>query len=149
MNTNNLLIGIGAAVLIGGVAFAAYDRDSSQRPEYGQVVAVDSIKESETVATPRQVCEDRIVQPLHTERGGNGGQEIDKNHDGDRLAESIQRECHTVTDRSSIERVTGYRVTYRYDHELHTIHMDHKPGNRLPIADGMAVTNNAFDNSDG
>jgi uncharacterized protein YcfJ len=37
-------------------------------------------------------------------------------------------------------RTVGYDVTYRYDGAEHTVRMDDKPGDRLPVIDGQVVT---------
>lgn len=83
MNTKPLYIGL-AAVLVGGVALAAYERT---RGDYAQVVAVDPVMQPqeqfgevvastpvrEVVSTPRQVCNDVAVQRRLPERDGNVG----------------------------------------------------------------------------
>lgn len=38
------------------------------------------------------------------------------------------------------DRTVGYDVTYRYDGQEHTVRMDDKPGDRLPVIDGQVVT---------
>lgn len=38
------------------------------------------------------------------------------------------------------DRTIGYDVTYRHDGQEHTIRMDEKPGDRLPVIDGQVVT---------
>jgi uncharacterized protein YcfJ len=40
----------------------------------------------------------------------------------------------------SEDKTTGYDVTYRYGGQEHTIRMDQKPGDRLPVVDGQVVT---------
>ena len=37
-------------------------------------------------------------------------------------------------------KTVGYDVTYRYDGQEHTVRMDDKPGDRLPVIDGQVVT---------
>ena len=37
-------------------------------------------------------------------------------------------------------KTVGYDVSYRYDGAEHTIRMDDKPGERLPVFDGQVVT---------
>lgn len=43
------------------------------------------------------------------------------------------RSCTTVTEREPRERVTAYRVTYRYRGHTATTRLDHHPGDRLPV----------------
>lgn len=38
------------------------------------------------------------------------------------------------------DKTVGYDVTYRYDGKEHTVRMDDKPGDRLPVIDGQVVT---------
>ena len=38
------------------------------------------------------------------------------------------------------DKTVGYDVTYRYDGQEHTVRMDDKPGERLPVIDGQVVT---------
>ncbi len=44
-----------------------------------------------------------------------------------------ERRCRTVTERHTEERLTGYRVTYRYQGHTFTRHMDHDPGSRIKV----------------
>jgi uncharacterized protein YcfJ len=37
-------------------------------------------------------------------------------------------------------RTVGYDVTYSYEGQQHTVRMDHKPGDKLPVVDGQVVT---------
>lgn len=57
---NRILIGGAAALLIAGGAVAAYQFGSSG-PQFAEVVRVEPVHETETIETPRQVCEDRVV----------------------------------------------------------------------------------------
>lgn len=100
MKSNTLAIAL-AALLVGGVAVGAYHNSRDKDPagadlseeggrlEYAQVVAVDPIVEKEelyatvigseavrettTSTSPRQVCEDVVVQDRLPERDGNVG----------------------------------------------------------------------------
>lgn len=70
---NKVLIAAVAGVLIGGVAIAAYQRGQDRGPEYAQVVQVQPVTETQTHKTPREVCQDRVVQQRLPERDGNIG----------------------------------------------------------------------------
>ena len=92
MKSNTLAIAL-AALLVGGVAVGAYhnsrDKDPASSLEYAQVVAVEPIVEQEelyatvigseavrettTSSSPREVCEDVVVQDRLPERDGNVG----------------------------------------------------------------------------
>lgn len=67
---NKIIIGAVAAVLIGGVAVAAYQRSNSG-PQFAEVVRVEPVVETETVETPREVCEDRVVSQRKPVRDPN------------------------------------------------------------------------------
>lgn len=43
----------------------------------------------------------------------------------------------------SEDQVTGYDVTYRYNGQEKTVHMDQKPGEKLPVINGEVVTQTA------
>jgi uncharacterized protein YcfJ len=51
----------------------------------------------------------------------------------DELAYTNQETCRTVTDYREEERISGYRVTYRYAGELYTTRMNRDPGPTLPV----------------
>lgn len=72
MNNKTLAMTI-AAVLIGGVAYAAYQQANPPGPQFAQVTQVEPVTRTETFKTPREVCEDRIVQQRLPERDGNIG----------------------------------------------------------------------------
>jgi len=40
----------------------------------------------------------------------------------------------------SEDQTVGYQVTYRFEGQEHTVRMDEKPGDRLPVIDGQVVT---------
>ena len=40
----------------------------------------------------------------------------------------------------SESKTVGYDVTYRYEGQEHTVRMDEKPGQRLPVVDGQVMT---------
>jgi uncharacterized protein YcfJ len=44
-----------------------------------------------------------------------------------------QRSCSTITERQARERVTAYRVTYRYRGYTSTTQLPYHPGDRLPV----------------
>ena len=182
---------------------------------YATVIGTDPVRETSTSSTPREVCNDVVVQERLPERdgnvggtvagaviggllgnqvgGGNGkkaataagavaggfiGNRVDRKHVGGQVVNRTERQCHTVTDTSESshvvgydvtyrnpdgstdtmrmgskpgsrislgtqEKTVGYDVTYRYEGAEHTIRMDQKPGDRLPVIDGQVVTQTA------
>tara|TARA_R110002050_G_scaffold1244_5_gene8875 strand:+ start:189432 stop:190022 length:591 start_codon:yes stop_codon:yes gene_type:complete len=43
------------------------------------------------------------------------------------------QECHITEHVHEEQRIDGYRVTYRYQGQTYTTHMDHHPGKRIPV----------------
>ena len=61
-----------------------------------------------------------------------------RNHERRRVTQRDYRprwvqHCHTVNERTTEERLDGYRVTYRYHGQSFTTHMDHDPGSQLQV----------------
>ena len=179
---------------------------------YATVIGTDAVRETSTTSTPREVCEDVVVQERAPERDGNVGgtvagavigglvgnqvgggsgrkvataagavaggmigNRVDRRHVGGQVVTRTDRRCRTVQSTSESSRVVGYNVTYRnpdgttgtmrtdskpgnrialgtedkvvgydvtyrYEGREHTIRMDEKPGDRLPVIDGQVVT---------
>nr|WP_297459241.1 glycine zipper 2TM domain-containing protein [uncultured Halomonas sp.] len=58
--SKSIVIGSTLAVLgLGGLAFGAYQMQTAQQPQYAEVISVDRL--TETVETPREVCENVAV----------------------------------------------------------------------------------------
>ena len=72
--------------------------------------------------------------------GGYAGNKTQERIQANSTYVTTETRCETVTD--SREEVRGYDVTYRLGEEEKTIHMDHDPGNRIPVVDGQLVLNN-------
>ncbi|MFC5569435.1 glycine zipper 2TM domain-containing protein [Lysobacter yangpyeongensis] len=193
---------------------------TEKKPQYATVIGSEPVKETSTTSTPREVCEDVVVQERAPERDGNVGgtvagaiigglvgnqigsgngrkaatvagaaaggyigNRVDKNHVGGKVVNRTERQCHTVSDTSTSSKtvawnvtyrnpdgttgtmrtgskpgsqirlgseneVVGYDVTYRYEGQEHTIRMDEKPGDRLPVVDGEVVTQTASATAD-
>jgi uncharacterized protein YcfJ len=185
---------------------------TKKEAQYAQVIGTEPVRETSTTSTPREVCNDVVVQERAPERDGNvggtvvgavvggllgnqvgsgngkkaatvagavaggfAGREIDKRHVGGQVVNKTERQCHTETSTSqssrtvaynvtyrnpdgttgtmrtgdkpgsrislgSETRTVGYDVTYRYAGAEHTVRMDDKPGDRLPVIDGQVVT---------
>ena len=71
--------------------------------------------------------------------GGYIGNRVDRNHVGGRTYSTTERQCHTVTDRTSTSKTVGYLVSYREpDGSNGTIRMNSRPkGSRLPMRNGV------------
>ncbi len=66
--------------------------------------------------------------------GGVIGNQVDKRHEGGRVVQRTERQCHTEQRTAENSRVTGYNVTYRKpDGSTGTMRMDSKPGDRVAL----------------
>ena len=67
--------------------------------------------------------------------GGSIGADVARRnrHRYDDLAYTNQEVCRTVSEYREEDRVSGYRVTYRYAGELYTTRMSRDPGATLPV----------------
>lgn len=66
--------------------------------------------------------------------GGVIGNQVDKRHEGGKVVQRTERQCHTEQTASESSRVTGYNVTYRKsDGSTGTMRMDSKPGTRVAL----------------
>lgn len=73
--------------------------------------------------------------------GGVIGNRMDRRHVGGRTYTTTERQCHTVTDKSSTTKTVGYLVSYREpDGTRGTIRTDSRPkGSTLPMRNGVVV----------
>ena len=120
---------------------------SEKQALYATVIGTDPISETSTVSSPREVCEDVVVQERLPERDGNVGgtvagaligglvgNRVDRRHVGGRVVERVDRQCRTVSDTSQSSRVVGYNVTYRNpDGTTGTMRTGSKPGSRISL----------------
>jgi uncharacterized protein YcfJ len=163
MKNNTLAIAL-AALLVGGVAVAAFQngRNDSDvattegspiaedgRLEYAQVVSVDpvtekrdlfatvigseAVRETTTSSSPRQVCEDVVVQERLPERDGNVGGTVAGavigGLIGNQIGSGSGRKAATVAGavgggfagREIDRRHVGGRVTQRVDRQCRTV----------------------------
>jgi uncharacterized protein YcfJ len=72
--------------------------------------------------------------------GGYVGKEIEASHQQNQVTQSVVQHCETV---AGSNRVTGYDVTYVSEGVQHTTRMDHDPGNRVLVQQGVVVVSNA------
>lgn len=73
--------------------------------------------------------------------GGFIGNRVDRRHVGGRVYTTTERQCRTVTDKSSTTKTVGYLVTYREPNgQTGTIRTNNRPkGSTLPIRNGAVV----------
>jgi uncharacterized protein YcfJ len=69
--------------------------------------------------------------------GGYAGSKIQKKTQEANTYQTTESRCSTVYD--TTEKPAGYEVTYRLGDETGSVHMDHHPGERIPVKDGELV----------
>lgn len=70
--------------------------------------------------------------------GGYAGNKIQEGMQERNTYQESRRTCKTVTDRH--QEQDGYDVTYRLDGQDLVVRMDHNPGSRIPVENGVLVT---------
>jgi uncharacterized protein YcfJ len=74
--------------------------------------------------------------------GGYAGHEIQKNHQENNTVQSVQKHCTTVNDNAG-DRVVAYDVSYEYKGVTRTVRMDHDPGDKLQVQEGVVAVSDA------
>ncbi len=78
--------------------------------------------------------------------GGFAGHEIQKEHQEDNATyTTVEHRCHTVTSQTS--RTVAYDVTYEYNGQQLHVRMDHDPGTRVQVSNGVVVADSATDSA--
>lgn len=73
--------------------------------------------------------------------GAFAGHEIQKNHqENNATYTTVEHRCHTVTSHTS--KTVGYDVTYEYNGQQQHVRMDHDPGSRVQVSNGVVVADN-------
>src|SRR5690606_6923076 len=91
---------------------------------FATVIGSEPVRETTTSSSPRQVCEDVVVQERLPERDGNVGgtvagavigglvgNQVDRIRGGGGVVERVDRPCRTVNDSSPSWRVVAWNVT--------------------------------------
>lgn len=74
--------------------------------------------------------------------GGYAGHEIQKNRQENNVVSSTQRRCNNVAGKGG-EKIIGYDVAYEYNGVTRTIRMDHDPGDRVQVQEGVVAVSDA------
>ncbi|MBT2116738.1 glycine zipper 2TM domain-containing protein [Dyella sp. LX-66] len=74
--------------------------------------------------------------------GGYAGHEIQKNRQENNTVSSTQRRCSTVAGKGG-DKIIGYDVAYEYNGVTRTIRMDHDPGDRVQVQEGVVAVSDA------
>jgi uncharacterized protein YcfJ len=69
--------------------------------------------------------------------GGYAGNRIENAHHTAQTTSTVERRCDTVANSSS--KIVGYDVQYVYNGVTRTVRMDHDPGDRVQVQEGVTV----------
>lgn len=73
--------------------------------------------------------------------GGYAGNKTQEHLQQNDTYTTTERRCHTENETKT--EVIGYDVRYRLRGEDHSIRMDHRPGEHIPVVDGQLVLDSA------
>jgi uncharacterized protein YcfJ len=73
--------------------------------------------------------------------GGYAGNRIEASHQRAQVTSSVERRCSTVNNTSS--KIVGYDVRYVYNGVTRTVRMDHDPGDRVQVQEGVTAVSDA------
>ncbi|SFK24793.1 glycine zipper 2TM domain-containing protein [Rhodanobacter glycinis] len=73
--------------------------------------------------------------------GGYAGNRIEAAHQHGTVTSTTERECNTVN--SSSTKIVGYDVTYQYNGVTRSTRMDHDPGDRVEVQQGVVAVSDA------
>lgn len=69
--------------------------------------------------------------------GGYAGNRIEASRQRGQSVSEVRRQCETVTDSES--KIVAYDVRYTYNGVTRSVRMDHDPGDRLQVQEGVTV----------
>jgi uncharacterized protein YcfJ len=69
--------------------------------------------------------------------GGYAGHKIQKHHQENATETTNKQVCKTVNNPTT--NIVGYNVKYKYNGSVHTTRMDHDPGARVEVKNGVSV----------
>lgn len=73
--------------------------------------------------------------------GGYAGNKIQQKHQQGEVTTSVERKCSTVDN--STTNIVGYDVRYEYNGVTRSVRMDHDPGDRVQIQEGVVAVSDA------
>jgi uncharacterized protein YcfJ len=73
--------------------------------------------------------------------GGYAGNRVEASHQHGTVTSSVERRCSTVDNSSS--KVVGYDVRYVYNGVTRSVRMDHDPGDRVVVQEGVTAVSDA------
>lgn len=69
--------------------------------------------------------------------GGYAGKKIEEAHQKPQVTTSVEHRCKTINDKHT--RVVAYDVTYMFNGVSQHTRMQHKPGDKIPVKQGVVV----------
>lgn len=73
--------------------------------------------------------------------GGYAGKRIQENRQENNVTQSTRRRCTTVGEAS--DKVVAYDVKYQYNGVTRSVRMDHDPGDRVQVQEGVVSVSDA------
>ncbi|RCS30929.1 glycine zipper 2TM domain-containing protein [Rhodanobacter denitrificans] len=73
--------------------------------------------------------------------GGYAGNRIQASRQQAQVSTSVERKCDTVNNTSN--KIVGYDVRYVYNGVTRTVRMDHDPGDRVQVQEGVTAVSDA------
>lgn len=73
--------------------------------------------------------------------GGYAGNRIEASRQQAQVSTSVERKCSTVNNTSN--KIVGYDVRYMYNGVTRTVRMDHDPGDRVQVQEGVTAVSDA------
>lgn len=73
--------------------------------------------------------------------GGYAGNRIEASRQQPKVTTSVERKCSTVTDTTS--KIVGYDVKYVFNGVTRTVRMNHDPGDRVQVQEGVTAVSDA------
>ncbi len=73
--------------------------------------------------------------------GGYAGNRIQASRQQAQVSSTVERKCSTVNNTST--KIVGYDVRYEYNGVTRTVRMDHDPGDRVQVQEGVTAVSDA------
>jgi len=73
--------------------------------------------------------------------GGYAGNRIEASRQHGQVTTSTERRCETVDN--PVNKIVGYDVRYEYNGVTRTVRMDHDPGDRVQVQEGVTAVSDA------
>lgn len=73
--------------------------------------------------------------------GGYAGKKVQESRQHGTVTTTTERHCDTVNNTSS--KIVGYDVRYEYNGVTRTVRMDHDPGDRVQVQEGVTAVSDA------